>query len=100
MAWHSEWGQMANGFVLTASVKVSLDRRDGKEFGRLRNCAFVRLLYESRGHKFSARFFRAVQGQVTSTSRHKAWNLRGTAYETFFDNCMIYRRGAQEKASV
>ena len=56
---HSVGRQVANGFVLNAWVKVSLDRRDGKEFGSLRNCASV-LVYESRGHySFSARFIRA-----------------------------------------
>ena len=42
-------------FALNAAVEVSLDRRDGKEFGRLlRNCAFVRLVYESNEHYLTA----------------------------------------------
>ena len=50
-----KWGDV---FALNAAVEVSLDRRDGKEFGRLlRNCAFVRLVYESNEHNLSARPF-------------------------------------------
>ena len=52
-----KWGDV---FALNAAVEVNLDRRDGKEFGRLlRNCALVRLVYESNEHNLSARPFLA-----------------------------------------
>ena len=44
---HDQRQTNRNGFVLNASVKHSLDRRDGKEFGLLGNGAFARLVYES-----------------------------------------------------